>query len=526
VRDRREADTLPRSLPAAPDPLSAAAAPAQVADAADAADGLTPSGITVAEFLRLFTAVMFPMFLASVDQTLLATATPAIGREFGNLADTSWVAVGYLLAAAVMIPIYGRLGDAWGYRRVLLGALGAFAAGSLLGGFAPSLGWLVAARVLQGLGGGGLMVLSQALIGEVVPPRERPRFQGWFAVVFTLSSVVGPVVGGAVVHAFGWRWLFWGILPLVALSVWRIASLPERTGLTRHAHRIDALTVIMFAIAATLTLLLSSFAGQRFAWLSGTALGLASAALLMWWLVLRRERAHAAASLLPFDILALPGVRPMVTAVVVTAGSLFALVFFLPIYLQLAQGNSPLDAGLGLLPVTLGMALGGFVSGRVVGRTQVAGTLPKWGLTIAALGVAGLGVLPAHSITLLVLPALAGLGMGMVMPNAQIILQTVAGRGRLGSAAALVSLARSAGATLGTALFGAVVYGQLQLGQGGAEPVAAVLAAGPAMAAKLHHAFAWSYLGLAAVMAAGAAVAWRIPRIPLEQALRPPAGAR
>ena len=154
------------------------------------------------------------MFMAAVDQTLLATATPAIAATLGGLRDTSWIAVGYLLAAATIVPVYGRLGDLRGRRNVLLSALGVFALGSAACAAAQSLPQLVAARVLQGLGGGGLMVLSQALIGELVPPRERPRFQGYFATVFTAASIGGPVLGGIVVSHTSWRWLFLANLPL------------------------------------------------------------------------------------------------------------------------------------------------------------------------------------------------------------------------------------------------------------------------------------------------------------------------
>src|SRR5207237_17422 len=158
-----------------------------------------PETVSRAEFLNLFLAVFLPMFMAAVDQTLLATATPAIAQTLGGLRDTSWIAVGYLLASATIVPVYGRLGDLRGRRDVLLIALGVFALGSAACGAAQSLPQLVAARVLQGLGGGGLMVLSQALIGELVPPRERARFQGYFATVFTAASIGGPVIGGIVV---------------------------------------------------------------------------------------------------------------------------------------------------------------------------------------------------------------------------------------------------------------------------------------------------------------------------------------
>ena len=197
-----------------------------------------PTGTTVsrAEFLNLFAAVFLPMFMAAVDQTLLATATPAIADSLGGLRDSSWIAVGYLLASATIVPLYGRLGDFHGRRKVLLCALGVFALGSAACGLAQTLPQLVGARVLQGLGGGGLMTLSQALIGELVPPRERIRFQGYFALVFTTASIGGPVVGGMVVSHWSWRWLFFANLPLAVFAAWRLSRLPRATR-TRRRRR-------------------------------------------------------------------------------------------------------------------------------------------------------------------------------------------------------------------------------------------------------------------------------------------------
>ncbi len=231
------------------------------------------------EFLRLFTAVMLPIFLAAVDQTLLAAATPAIARDLGDLADSTWIAVGYLLASTIMAPMYGRLGDRYGRREALLAALALFAAGSAACAAAPGMWWLIAARLLQGLGGGGLMVMSQALIGEVVPPRQRPRFQAWFGMVFVLASVTGPVVGGLVVNHWSWRWLFVANLPLVLLAVWRVRRLPAgaRHGEAGQSH--DLPGMLLFAAAAGLALLWLTLAGHRFAWVSPVSSAMFAAAL-------------------------------------------------------------------------------------------------------------------------------------------------------------------------------------------------------------------------------------------------------
>src|SRR5499427_587708 len=219
--------------------------------------------VSRAEFLNLFAAVFLPMFMAAVDQTLLATATPAIAASLGGLRDTSWIAVGYLLASATIVPVYGRMGDRKGRRNVLLVALGVFTLGSLACGLAQSLPQLVAARVLQGLGGGGLMTLSQALIGELVPPRERARFQGYFALVFTCASIGGPVIGGFVVSHTSWRWLFFANLPLAAFAAWRLSRLPQGD---RHAPAVPGRDVpghVLFAVGAVSTLFWLTSVGHR-----------------------------------------------------------------------------------------------------------------------------------------------------------------------------------------------------------------------------------------------------------------------
>src|SRR5690242_18194480 len=231
-----------------------------------------PATVSRAEFLNLFLAVFLPMFLAAVDQTLLATATPAIAATLGGLRDTSWIAVAYLLAAATVVPVYGRMGDLRGRREMLFVALAIFALGSAACGLAQSLPQLLAARVLQGLGGGGLMTLSQALIGELVPPRERPRFQGYFATVFTSASIGGPVLGGIVVSHMSWRWLFLANLPLAAFAAWRIARLPKGERQNVENLKADIPGHILFPIGAVSLLFWCTSVGHRFAWGSGVSL--------------------------------------------------------------------------------------------------------------------------------------------------------------------------------------------------------------------------------------------------------------
>jgi MFS family permease len=408
-------------------------------------------------FAALFSAVMLPMFMGAVDQTLLVTAMPRIAAELGDLNETSWVAAGYLLAATVMAPLYGRLGDRFGRRNVMLLALGLFAVGSLACALAPSMRLLVAARVLQGLGGGGLMVLSQALIGELVPPWDRPRYQGYFALIFTTSSVGGPLIGGFVVHHGDWRWLFLANLPLALLAFWRMSLLPRPApGAGRHAPY-DPVGFVLFVLCATSALVWFGQVGHSFALLSPRSALLAAAALVAGFLLAQQQRNHPNA-FLPLDILRLPGVPWVCTSVLGFAASLFALLFLLPIYLQVARHANALGAGLQLLPLTAGIVAGSTLNGRYSAWTGTSGRLPPWGLGAAALAILALALLPPLPWVITGAAAVCGIGFGTVMPNAQMGTQILAGRERLGAAAALLSLTRSTGATLGTAAFGGLAF--------------------------------------------------------------------
>ena len=451
---------------------------------------------------------MLPIFLAAVDQTLLATATPAIARDLGDFRDSAWIAVGYLLASTIMAPLYGRFGDRYGRRDALLVALGLFALGSLACAVSQGMWWLIAARMLQGLGGGGLMVMSQALIGEVVPPRQRPRFQAWFGVVFVLASVTGPALGGLVVSHASWRWLFVANLPLAALAVWRVMQLPASARTAQPGHSHDIAGVLLFAAVASLALLWLTLAGHRFAWVSLPSGLMVGAALFGGAVLLRRERAHPQ-PFLPVELLRLPAIALSSVTLVLFAAGLFALVFFLPVYLQIGHATSAAHAGLLLLPLTIGLVLGANLTGRLVARSGRPDLPARWGLTAAALALFALALLPAQPLVVMGLGVAAGLGFGTVMPTSQLVVQTVAGRSRLGAAAATVSLARSTGAALGTAVFGALVFGLMS----NADLQAALHATSPAATRQAVAAFHLAFLGAGALTLLSAWTSSKVPRV-------------
>ena len=408
------------------------------------------------QFLQLFTAVMLPMFMAAVDQTLLATATPVIAQELGGLRDTSWIAVGYLLAAAATTPMYGRFGDRYGRRNTLLFSLGIFTVGSVACAASQSLAMLVAARVLQGIGGGGLMTLCQALSGELVLPRERARFQGYFAAMFSLASVGGPVIGGLVVSHGSWRWLFLINVPLAALAVWRLLTLPALKPKPSNASH-DFAGIFLFAGAIVVTLYWLSSGGHRFAWGSGTslALGAASAVLFAALVVYERRQSHP---FLPLELLRLPAISFCAATTLLFAACMFAMIFFLPVYLQIGYRTSAVASGLLILPMTLGMVTGSTASGRIVARTGRPRWVPVTGMGLASAALVALSLVSATPGAVATLGFVVGMGFGTVMPTMQVTVQTVAGRERLGAATSIVSLSRSLGAATGTALFGALVF--------------------------------------------------------------------
>jgi EmrB/QacA subfamily drug resistance transporter len=450
------------------------------------------------------------MFMAAADQTLLATATPAIAATLGGLRDSSWIAVAYLLASATIVPVYGRLGDSHGRRNMLLVALAVFVIGSVACGFARSMPQLVAARVLQGLGGGGLMTLAQATIGELVPPLERVRFQGYFALVFATASIGGPVLGGIIVSHLSWRWLFFANLPLAALAAWRLGRLPTGERFRPDNQGTDAPGHVLFATGALAALFWLTSVGHRFGWASPAGIAILALAVLCLAALYRHERRHPA-PFLPVDLWRQATVRLSALLVFLFAACLFSLVFFLPIYLQLGRGASAQSSGLLLLPITAGQVSASLTVARLARRLRDPQRVPAIGMAVTSVAMALLALLPPNRILVIVMGFAAGVGFGTVMAINQVVLQTAAGRARLGAVTAMSSLARATGGATGAALFGALIFAmipdtdrQTLLQHASEFGIARVVAA-------FHHGF----LLVAGLAALASLTASRIPRVAL-----------
>jgi EmrB/QacA subfamily drug resistance transporter len=412
-----------------------------------------------AAFRRVFPGVMFAMFLAAVDQTILASALPAIVASLGGFADLSWVVVAYLLAATVAAPLYGNLGDRFGRRRALLAALTVFTLASLGCALAPTLLTLIVARAVQGLGGGGLMTLSQALISENVPPRQRAQFQGYFAGVFAASSTLGPLLGALLTEHLSWRAIFFINLPLGALAAALALRIPAQRPPARARFRPDLPGMLLFS-AGTLGLLFAlSSAGNRFGWLDWQlyavlALAVGCLAALVAW------EKRCPDPMIPIRLLALPVIWRSNVVVACFAAALFGSVLYLPLYLQLGRGFGIGASGLLLLPITLSLAAASTLTGRRIARTGRLTAYPKRGLAVSTVAFVALAATVTFAPTSVVLglTLLAGAGLGTTMPPTQIIVQSAGGTASLASAVASVSVSRSIGGALGVAIVGAVLF--------------------------------------------------------------------
>lgn len=418
--------------------------------------GTAPQLVSKKHFLHIFSIVFLPMLLAAVDQTLLATATPSIVNELGGMHLSSWIIIGYLLATAASVPIYGWLGDRFSRRNMLIVALIVFSLGSIISALAQSMTVLVIGRIIQGLGGGGLMSLSQALIGEFVPPRQRARFQGYFASLFAIASIGGPVIGGFVVTYLSWQWLFWVNIPVALFAVSRLMSLTT-TKSTHNKVDIDWTGLILFPIMMTTLIYWLTAGGHGFAWLSlESAIIIGTFMLLtMVFLIQQKKVLH---SFLPLTLLYKKEIYIPLTSTFLFAACLFALIFFLPIYLQIGFGANASTSGLLLLPLTIGTITGAYTTGKIIHKTGVPKWIPVIGMSITTVAFLLLGLLPPVPALIAGLGFFCGIGLGTVMPSTQLLIQSLAGKENLGRITSMASLSRSLGASMGTALFGALIY--------------------------------------------------------------------
>ena len=488
-------------------------------------------------------SLMLVLLLAALDQTIVATALPTIVGDLGGLEHLSWVVTAYLLAQTVVTPLYGKLGDLYGRKRILQGAIIVFLIGSVLCGLARNMPELIAFRAVQGLGGGGLLVCAQAALGDVVPPRQRGRYTGLFIAIFGAASVAGPLLGGFITTHLSWQWIFYINLPLgvVAFAV-LAAAFPTVASTARPA--IDYLGTALLAAGLTAIVLVTTLGGTTLAWDSPTIVGLAIAgvaALVAFFQVERR----AAEPVLPPRLWRNSTFRVTSAVGLIIGFSLFGAVTFLPLFMQVVRGQSPTASGLQLLPLMGGLIISSVISGRLIARTGRYRLYPIAGTGLTVLGLLLLSRMgPGTAIPVAAaFMAVLGLGLGMVMQVLILAVQNDAPYEDLGVATAGATLFRSIGGSLGTATLGGVFANRLvtQLSDrlppgagevahsGSVDPVAVGALPGPvhdAYLAGFCGALTTVFLGAAAVSVFAFALTWFIREVPLRTTVReapPPA---
>jgi EmrB/QacA subfamily drug resistance transporter len=419
------------------------------------------------------------MLLASLDQTIVATALPTIVGDLGGLDQLSWVVTAYLLGATVSMPLWGRASDVYGRKPLFAAAIVTFLAGSALSGAAGGIGELIAFRALQGLGAGGLMTLAMAIVAEIVSPRERGRYQGYIQMVFVVASVAGPLLGGVLADHVSWRWIFYVNLPIGAAALALIATTLDLPAVRREA-RVDYLGAALLAGGLTCVLLVTTWGGRQYAWGSAevVALGAAGAALLAAWIAQERR---AAEPILPLRLFRAPVFAIVAAVLFLSTFAFFAVIVFMPVFLQVVTGASATSSGLLLLPLLLAATASTAAAGRVMSRTGRYKAFPVAGLALMAIGLVALSRMGAGTsqATASLLLVVFGLGFGLVSQVVTVALQNAVERRDLGIATASANLVRSLGGAVGVAVFGAIfagrldrLPGELPAGGAGLDPVA------------------------------------------------------
>ncbi|WP_421045622.1 MDR family MFS transporter [Paraburkholderia sp. A1RI-2L] len=479
----------------------------------------------------LFPALLLVMLLAALDQTIVSTALPTIVGELGGLDRLSWVVTAYLLTSTIVVPLYGKLGDLYGRKIVLQAAIVIFLIGSALCGVAQNMAQLIALRALQGVGGGGLMVVTMAAIGDVISPAQRGKYQGLFGGVFGLATVVGPLLGGFLVEHLSWRWIFYINLPLGAVALAVIGAV-FKPRVAHVKHVIDYMGAAWLAAALTCLILFTSEGGSLLPWSSPQlwltlVLGAVSVAGFI------HEEKHAVEPIMPLELFR---ERTFVLSSLIgfiVGVSLFGSVTFLPLYLQVVKGSTPSEAGMQMLPMMGGVLTMSVISGRIISKIGKYRVFPIVGTALVAAAMMLLAQLHIETplARMYLYMGLLGCGLGMVMQVLILAVQNTVAFRHMGVATSGATLFRSIGGSVGVAAFGAV------FSHGLSARLASLLASGvelpqPLTPDAIHHlpdtvrvhyleAFAVAlhtvYFSAACVVVLAFALAWLLRDVPLRK---------
>ncbi len=487
--------------------------------------------------LVIIGALMLGLFLAALDQTIVSTALPTIVADLHGASHLSWVVVAYLLAATVSTPLWGKLGDQYGRKVFFQAAILIFLAGSVCSGLSHTMVQLIGFRALQGLGGGGLMVGTQAIVGDIVPPRDRGRYQGLFGAVFGVASVAGPLLGGVFVEQLSWRWIFYINVPIGAVALLVVASrVPGH--MRRIHHVIDYLGTAFLVLAAGCLVLFTSLGGTTYRWGSPQIIALGVAGVVFTGIFALVER-RATEPVLPLHLFSDRTFSVANFVGFIVGFAMFGSITYLPLFFQIVRGESPTISGLQLLPLMAGMLFVSIGSGQIISRTgryRIFPIVGTFGITLGLFLLSRMGIATGTAAAALYMLVL-GLGLGAVMQVLVLIVQNAVPYSELGVATSGATFFRSIGGSFGAAIFGAifsnVLVGNLVRHLHGARLPSGLSSSGvtPAILDKLppaiHHGFVAAYaqsiqtvfiiaapIGLIAF-----AAAWLIPHVELRRGI-------
>lgn len=476
-----------------------------------------------AEIRTIVLGILLAMFLGALDQTIVATALPTIGRELGDVENLSWVVSAYLLTSTAVTPLYGKLSDIHGRRAMLLVAIAMFLVGSVACALAPTMTVLIVARALQGLGGGGLLSLAQTIIGDIVSPLERGRYQGLIGVVFAASSIGGPVLGGVFAEHLHWSLIFWINLPIGLAAFLMTNSVLKRLPRHERPHRLDIGGALVMVLATTALLLALTWGGSRYAWTSPAILTLLATSAAFWLLFVIRLMT-AREPFLPLNVLLNPVVGIGTASVTFVFGTMIGLAIFVPLYFEVARGLTASESGLALILLMGGTVIGSTFSGRAMTHVRHYKRMPMVGLAAAIAALALLATEP----TRLAIPAvcavlgIAGLGLGSVFPITTVSVQNAVPPWQLGTATGTMNFFRQLGGALIVALFGAIVLSGAGGGHGGLT--VETLAASAGRGTDFAEVFRWVFAAAGLLLCAGLALLIAMDERPLRGAAAPTPG--
>jgi EmrB/QacA subfamily drug resistance transporter len=434
-----------------------------------------PAGLSPRQVRFVFAGLMLGMLLAALDQTIVATALPTIVGDLGGLNHLSWVVTAYLLASTVSTPLWGKLGDLYGRKGFFQAAIVIFLLGSALSGLSQNLNELIAFRAIQGLGAGGLIVGAQAIIGDIVPPRDRGRYTGLIGAVFAVASVAGPLLGGFFTDGPGWRWVFYINLPVGAIALFVVAAvLHAKT--TRIEHDIDYLGASVMSATVVALILMLTWGGSTYSWGSAIIIGLGIATLILLAIFIAVER-RATEPIVPLHLFHNKVFRVAFSTGALVGFSMFGALTFLPLFLQIVHGASPTSSGLQLIPIMIFLLITAIFSGRRISATGTYRRFPIVGTAMIATALfllSHIGVSTPFWETAVYM-AVLGAGLGLTMQVLLIAAQNSVGYSELGVATSLATFSRSIGGSIGVAVFGTIFNSRLGIDLAKHVPAAALV---------------------------------------------------